>query len=221
MCGRFTLTADRNELIEAFQLDFFPDEYEVSYNIAPTQPILAAVQGKKGRKAGFLTWGLVPYWVKVPKKWKPLINARSESLAEKSSFRHLLARRRCVIFADSFYEWKAEEGKKIPYRIMLENGRPFAFAGLWDRNEHGEEKLTTCTILTTKANERMHFIHERMPVILYEQTQIEKWLNVEQFSFEKAKMVLTSMPDDTIKLYRVSSIVNSPKNNRKECILPV
>ncbi|WAA11067.1 SOS response-associated peptidase [Fervidibacillus albus] len=221
MCGRFTLTTDRDDLIETFQLSFFPDEYDVSYNIAPTQPILAAVQGRDGRRAGFLSWGLVPFWVKDRKRWKPLINARSETISEKRSFRHLLLRRRCVIFADSFYEWKNEGKKKIPHRIMMKDGRPFAFAGLWDRNENSDGKLTTCTILTTKANETMQTIHERMPVILYELDQIDTWLNVEKYSFDEAKTVIGQLPDERTKLYEVSTIVNSPKNNRKECILPV
>ena len=145
MCGRFTLTASREELIERFQLDLFPVDYMPSYNVAPSQQVLTAVQAQDRRRAGFLKWGLVPFWVKDPKQWKPLINARAESLHEKASFKHLLAKRRCIIFADSFYEWNSRGGKRVPFRILLKEERPFAFAGLWDRNQHGDRVLTTCT----------------------------------------------------------------------------
>jgi putative SOS response-associated peptidase YedK len=221
MCGRFTLTVNEQQLIDSFQLEFFPDEYEPSFNIAPSQPVLAAVDSESGRRAGFLKWGLIPNWVKDPKAWKPLINAKSETLTEKASFKQLLNKKRCIIFADSFYEWKKENGKKIPHRIMTKDERPIAFAGLWDRNRVGDKEMVTCTILTTSANEAVKDVHDRMPVILNGEEAVEMWLNTNQFSFNEAKEVMQPYPVEEQKLYIVSELVNSPKNNVPDCIRPI
>ena len=221
MCGRFTLTVNEQQLINYFQLAFFPDEYEPSFNIAPSQPVLSAVHTESGRRAGFLKWGLVPFWVKDTSKWKPLINAKSETLPEKASFKHLLNKKRCIIFADSFYEWKKENGTKIPYRFMKKSEKPFAFAGLWDRNRVGEKDTVTCTILTTSPNEVVKDVHDRMPVILNGEEAIEMWINTQQFSFHEAKEVMQPFPVEEQKLYVVSDLVNSPKNNVPDCILPI
>lgn len=220
MCGRFTLTVSKEELMDQFQLDFFPDDFIPSYNVAPSQNVLSAVQAPNGRRAGFIKWGLVPFWVKDPKKWKPLINARAETLHEKPSFKHLLAKRRCVIFADSFYEWKSRDGKRTPYRILLKEERPFAFAGLWDRNQHGEQVVTTCTIITTEPNDKVANVHDRMPVILQDDG-IEQWLNTERFTYNEVRGLLKPYSGDAMTLYPVSTIVNSPKNNSAECIVPI
>ena len=112
MCGRFTLTVGPDDLIDEFQLELFPEDYQPSYNIAPTQQVLTAIHSKDGRRAGYMKWGLIPFWVKDPQKWKPIINARAETLEEKASFKHLLDRRRSILLADSFYEWKVIGGKK-------------------------------------------------------------------------------------------------------------
>lgn len=221
MCGRFTLTVDSQQLMSYFQLQVFPDHYMPSFNIAPSQPVLAAVESNGVRRAGYMKWGLVPYWVKDLKKWRPFINARSESLTEKKSFKHLLAKRRCIIFADSYYEWKIENGKKTPYRILKTDGIPFAFAALWDRNQFCDSELVTCTILTTNANEKVQEIHDRMPVILDGQDALEIWLNTKEYPFEETKELLKPYPQDRQKFYRVSDLVNSPKNNMQKCILPL
>lgn len=220
MCGRFTLTVGKDELIDMFELVSFPDEYDPSYNVAPSQKVLAAVQAPNGRRAGFLQWGLVPFWVKDPKKWKPLINARAETLHKKPSFKHLVARRRCVIFADSFYEWSSRDGMRTPFRIFLKEEKPFAFAALWDRNEYGNEILTTCTIITTAPNEKVANVHDRMPVILHDEA-VEKWLNTERYSYNEVRNLLQPYPAEAMNLYPVSTLVNSPKNNSPECIVPV
>lgn len=217
MCGRFTITVNKEELIEQFTLQLFPEDYSPSYNVAPSQKVLSAVHAAGGRRAGFLKWGLVPFWVKDPKKWKPLINARSESLHEKPSFKHLLAKKRCVIFADSFYEWSIRDGSRTPYRILLTDGKPFAFAALWDRNRHGEQEITTCTIITTSPNEKMATVHDRMPVILQGEA-VEKWLNTERYPYQEVKDLLRPLDNDAITMYQVSTIVNYPKNNSPECI---
>lgn len=220
MCGRFTLTVEKEQLIDAFQLEFFPEEYEPSYNISPSQQVLAAVHTDAGRRAGYLKWGLVPFWVKDTKKWKPLINARSESVAEKASFKHLVNKRRCIIFADSFYEWKTEEGRKTPYRILTKSEKPFAFAALWDRNRTETSDIVTCTILTTSANELVKDVHDRMPVILDNEEAVEVWLNVDEYNFNDAKEVMDPYPANKQKLYPVSTLVNSPRNNTPDLLLP-
>lgn len=221
MCGRFTLTVEPFELMDGFQLELFPEDYQPSFNIAPSHNILAAVQSNSGRKAGFLKWGLVPYWVKESKQWKPLINARAETIAEKASFRHLLNQKRCIIFADSFYEWKAVGGQKSPYRIMRRDDKPFAFAGLWDRNSNSPKSQVTCTIITTDANPMVQNVHDRMPVILESASAIEAWINVKEASFQEAQSYIKPLPEELMKLYEVSSLVNSPISNGIECIQPI
>lgn len=220
MCGRFTITVEPVELIDLFNLDFFPGDYQPNFNIAPTQQVITAVQTESGRKAGFIKWGLVPYWVQTPKQWKPLINARAETLNEKSSFKNLVHKRRCIIFADSFYEWKKVDNKKQPFRIMRKDEKPFALAGLWDRNQQ-EKDLITCTIITTEANELVQNVHDRMPVILDSDETIELWLNTKEYSFKDTESILQPLASDQMKLYEVSPIVNSPKNNCLECIQPI
>ncbi|RDI43074.1 SOS response-associated peptidase [Falsibacillus pallidus] len=212
MCGRYTLNASKEDLIEQFLLDDFPELFEPSYNIAPTQNVLGAVQKKNERKAGYIKWGLVPYWVKDMKKWKPLINARAESIEEKPSYNKLLEKRRMIILADSFYEWSTIDGSKQPYRIQLKEKRPFAFAALWDRNNED----TTCTIITTEANEDMAGIHERMPVILKDDSAIHHWLS--DSPFHDVKHLLIPIEDGSLTNYAVSSLVNSTRNVSKECI---
>jgi len=131
MCGRYTLTDPGDELIRHFQLSGLPAEYTPRYNIAPTQPVLAVIDAD-GRRAGMLRWGLIPGWAKDPAIGNRMINARAETLVEKPAFRSAFRRRRCLIPADGFYEWKTVSGRKQPYRIVRKDGGVFAFAGLWE-----------------------------------------------------------------------------------------
>jgi putative SOS response-associated peptidase YedK len=216
VCGRFSLTTPLEELVRQYLIDEFLEEWQPRYNIAPTQKVLSLISHKGKRRAGEITWGLVPHWADR-KKWKPLINARSETLLEKPSFNSLVHSKRMVIFADGFYEWKKEKDQKVPVRFQLKEEEPFVFAGLWDRN--GE--ITTSTILTTGANAIVQPVHERMPVILTSQEAIEKWLNIDDYSFEEASSVLTPLQKDQMKGYQVSDIVNSSKHDSPECIVPV
>lgn len=132
MCGRYTLTDPGAELLRHFQLDSLPPDYRPRYNIAPTQQVLAVIAGDKGRRAGYLRWGLIPSWAKDPSIGSRMINARGETVAEKPSFRTALRRRRCLIPADGFYEWQARNGRKQPIRFTAKDGAVFAFAGLWE-----------------------------------------------------------------------------------------
>lgn len=222
MCGRFTLTIELDLLFERFQhaydrplqKDFFP-----SFNVAPTQSVWSVIRGEKGNKLGRLQWGLVPSWAKDPSFGAKMINARAETLQEKASFKALLHRQRCLVVADSFYEWKKEGTEKQPYRILLKSEKPFAFAGLWSVWKSKKETLGTCTIITTEANRFMSPIHERMPVILKPQDE-EQWLNPAN-SFNDVQTLLTSFPEDDLKMYPISNRVNSARLNDPDLIEPL
>jgi putative SOS response-associated peptidase YedK len=219
MCGRFTLTKSGDALAQAFNLEEIP-EIAPQYNIAPTQNIVAVLRNpeSKKRQAQQLRWGLIPSWAKDASMGAKLINARAETVAEKPSFRSAFKHRRCLIVADGFYEWQKQENKKQPYYFRLLNGQPFAFAGLWEKWQSPDgEEITSCTILTTEANELMQSIHERMPVILNPQ-DYDLWLDPEVKTAEPLKQLLHPYPSDTMNSYPVSTLVNSPKNNSPECV---
>ena len=215
MCGRFTLTLSK-EVIES-ALDVVLDELEPNYNIAPTQNVLSVVAGKDERRAGFMRWGLIPSWAKDKKIGSKMINARSETADQKPSFKPLLSRRRCLIIADSFYEWDQNGGNKQPYRFQLKDEPIITFAGLWDRWQDKENELISCTILTTDANKDMERFHHRMPVILDEDKR-EQWLSRELTDHASLKSLLTPLPDGSITYYPISKEVNSPKNNYPELL---
>jgi len=171
MCGRFTLSIDAQILAEHFGLA--PERMvpvEPRYNIAPTQPIIVVRTNPEllEREAAFMRWGLVPHWAKDLAIGNKLINARSETVEEKPSFRSAFKRRRCLVPADGFYEWRSEAGRKQPYHIRLKDQEVFGIAGLWERRETPDGSvLVTCTLLTTEANATMAQLHHRMPVILH------------------------------------------------------
>ncbi|MCY9406299.1 SOS response-associated peptidase, partial [Bacillus spizizenii] len=180
MCGRFTLFSTFDDIIDRFDIDqFLPkDEYHPSYNIAPSQNILAIINDGSNNRLGKLRWGLIPPWAKDEKIGYKMINARAETITEKPAFRRPLVSKRCIIPADSFYEWKRLDHKtKIPMRIKLKSSALFAFAGLYEKwKTHQGGPLYTCTIVTTTPNELMKDIHDRMPVILTHD-QEKEWLN--------------------------------------------
>ena len=221
MCGRFTLTADAKKLAESF-VDFAPPpENPPRYNIAPSQPV-AVVANTGDNKIDFFVWGLIPSWAKDPKIGNKLINARSETLAEKPSFRTAYRRRRCLILTDGFYEWRKNPDKtKTPMYIQLESQEPFAFAGLWEQwySPHGDEVLS-CTIITTQPNEFMSQIHNRMPVILPPEAYA-RWLDPAEQKPDTLQPLLKPYPAEEMAAYPVSTQVNNPRNNVPDCILPV
>jgi putative SOS response-associated peptidase YedK len=222
MCGRFTLTVDPADLQEAFPDFVFPAKTSPRYNISPSQPILA-LPNDGTNKADFFVWGLIPSWAKDPSIGNRLINARAETLAEKPSFRGALKYHRCLIFADGFYEWQAQPGSKakIPTFIRLKSKAPFVFAGLWEQwhSPDGSE-VKSATIITTEPNELMATLHNRMPVILKPDTYT-KWLNPSPQPSNALLDLLVSYPSHEMEAYPVSTLVNSPGNDRAECILPV
>ena len=176
MCGRFALFASGEEVAERFQLVVLP-LFEPRYNIAPTQSVAAVRSGDEGRSMSFLRWGLIPSWSADPKIAYKLINARSETVAEKPSFRSAFKTRRCLIPSSAFYEWQKTGKSKQPYCIRPRDGGLFSFAGLWEHwNDPQGEVIESCSVLTTAANELMQPIHDRMPVILDSASE-EAWLD--------------------------------------------
>ena len=193
-------------------------DFEISYNIAPSQNVFSIVSDGSNNRGGFLRWGLVPSWAEIPSIGYKMINAREETIDEKASFKTLLKRRRCLIVGDGFYEWKKDEqGNKRPFRMVHKDKHLFAFAGLWDRWEKDGNVLHACTIITTKPNEIMKDIHDRMPVILPKGAQ-KIWLDRNIQDTNELKQLLTPYAAEEMIAFEVSPIVNSPKNNQVECI---
>lgn len=222
MCGRFTLTATPEEIAERFQVDLtFFSRYEKSYNIAPSQSVFAIINDGTTNRGGLLRWGLVPPWAKDEKIGFKLINARGETVAEKPSFRNAFKNKRCLIIADSFYEWKKIGNTKQPMRIMLKDGRLFAMAGLWEKwISPTQEPIYSCTIITTEANNLIKDIHERMPVILKPEDE-KIWLDQSMKDVHFLQSMLQPYSEDEMTTYAVSDFVNSAKNNSIECIAPI
>ncbi|CAH2716035.1 SOS response-associated protein YedK [Neobacillus rhizosphaerae] len=216
MCGRFTLTATFEEIIDRFDIQSFMEEelYSPSYNIAPSQAVLAVINDGKSNRMGFLKWGLVPSWAKDRAIGNKMINARSESLTEKPSFRNAFKKKRCLVIADSFYEWKRHEDKtKTPMRIKLKSDEMFAMAGIWEGWKSPEGKtLYTCSVITTGPNDLMKGIHDRMPVILKPEDE-KIWLDPSISDSKFLHQFLVPFDDNLMETYEVSSLVNSPKNN--------
>lgn len=221
MCGRFTLISDLETIAKTFKIASTSHlSFQPRYNIAPGQLVLAVISDGRQYRIGYLRWGLVPHWAKDQKIGYKMINARAETIDKKPAFRNLFFRRRCLIPADGFYEWKQEKGKKQPYRIIATDRPLFAFAGLWDRWEQHGQMIDSCTIITTSANEKMAAIHERMPVILEEESWGE-WLNPKNRDASYLKMLLRPYPAKKMKAYQISERVNSARNDDPEVIEPL
>lgn len=219
MCGRFTLAWDIQHLMERFDLLYTGTADIVPrYNIAPSQNVLAVVNDGQNNRAGWLKWGLIPSWSRDPSAGSGIINAREETVTQKPSFRQAFYRRRCLIPADGFFEWKKDGERKRPFRIRLRDGQPFAMAGLWERwkGKNGET-IVSCTILTTRANALMEPIHHRMPVILDPRDE-GRWLDRSVTSQAVLQPMLTAYDSRKMEAYEVSSQVNSPKNDTPACI---
>jgi len=217
MCGRFTITADGEVIVSEFGLPDVPFDYRPRYNIAPMQDVLAIVHDGNGRRAGWLRWGLVPNWANDPSVGTRMINARSETISERSAFSEAFEQRRCLIVADGFYEWQRIGNIKVPMRIRLRSDRPFAFAGLWERwTRKGKPAITSCTILTTSPSASIADIHDRMPVILGERER-ELWLD-RTADPETLKQLLQPYPDEELTAYPVSTLVNHVDNDSPDCV---
>ena len=210
-----------------FQIEFPADEIRASYNIAPTQEVLALVHSN-GRRVDKYHWGLVPFWSKDLTLASRLINARAETVAAKPSFRTAFKRRRCLILADGYYEWKGQKGHKQPYFIFLPDRQPFAFAGLWERwkpqtaaGDHEDQiEYKSCTIITRMASKSVRDIHHRMPVILKPEAY-DDWLDPKIQQADYLENILEIRHFRQMKNYAVSKFVNRVQNNTAECIDPL
>ena len=219
MCGRFSLVYDMDVLAGRFLVvGNMAIPMRPNYNVAPTQEVLTIIREEDGNHGGLMRWGLIPSWAKDPAIGNRMINARAETLAEKPSFRTALRKRRCLIPADGFYEWRKEGKRRIPMRIHLKTRESFAFAGLYENWKNPEgEWIQSCTIITTTPNEVMAPIHDRMPVILRRDVE-GLWLDPKAEDIAALVGLLHPYPSEEMEAYEVSSLVNSPKNNVPECI---
>jgi putative SOS response-associated peptidase YedK len=224
MCGRYTLIR-LNDVLEKFPwIEHAPPDLVPRFNVAPTQPVLGVANDRPDRFEHFV-WGLIPSWAKDASIGNRMINARAETLAEKPAFRTALRRRRCLVIADGFYEWKPEPGGgkkpvKTPMYIRMRDARPFAFAGLWDTWRDpagGGSEVRSCTIVTTSPNDLMKDIHDRMPVIVPPE-RYRDWLEKGELDPNLVSSMLDPYPPEQMEAYAVSTYVNSPKNDGEKCI---
>ena len=222
MCGCFTLTLPPELLAGIFGLAELP-RIEPRYNIAPSQQVAAirTLADNDHREFVMLKWGLIPSWAKDPSLGHKMINARSESVHEKPAFRQAIRYHRCIIPSSGFFEWEDEGGKKAPLHIRLKDGSPICFAGLWDQWKSPEgEVVESCSILTTSSNKLIEPLHGRMPVILHPQ-EFALWLDRTITDPEQLKPLYQPYPADLMKMWPVSPIVNSPRNDSPDCIKQV
>jgi putative SOS response-associated peptidase YedK len=220
MCGRFNLRTPASELAKIFAL-IRTAELRPRYNIAPTQPVAAIRQADDGRELALITWGLIPSWADDPQIGSRMINARAETVAAKPSFRSAFKRRRCLIPADGFYEWKqtgAGKGPKQPFHIGRQDGKPFAMAGLWERWAKGAgPAIESCTIITTDANSELRELHDRMPVII-PPDDYDQWLNPNEQEADALMPLLAPYHGDPLEIYPVSRAVNNPRHDDADCV---
>ena len=220
MCGRFTLFVSSELLSAHFRLDS-SENIIPQYNIFPSQTIPCIIQDVTGKRViKFFRWGLIPGWAKDPKIGNRLINARSETVETKPAFRSAFKYRRCLIPSSGFFEWKRIEKRKHPYFIGISNGEPFAFAGIWEHWTDPDGKaVETCAILTTTCNDLVGDIHNRMPVIL-KSGDYDLWLNPEA-PVDALKNLMKPFPAELMETHEVTNLVNNPRCNTPECIIPV
>ncbi len=221
MCGRYTLTAPGEVLGEIFETEESVD-WAPRYNLAPTQEVAVLGLDPQGSRSILkMRWGLIPSWAKDPAIGNRLINARAETVAEKPSYRSSFKKRRCLLLADGFYEWKKVDGIKQPYYFRLEGHRPFAVAGLWSRwRRDGDEGILSCSLITTEANPATREVHDRMPVILRPQ-DYDSWLNPVGDDAEAHLDLLRPYPGDDLEAFAVSTRVNNPRNDAADLIEPL
>jgi putative SOS response-associated peptidase YedK len=219
MCGRFTMATHPAALEERFHARLATELAVPTYNAAPSQAQLTILNDHPAAIVR-AAWGFVPEWADGRPDVKPLINARAETVATKPFFRDAFKRKRCLVLADGFYEWKRAGKGKVPYRIALKTEQPFAFAGIWSAVHDAQGEVhSTFAILTTEANALVAQIHTRMPVILREQDEAD-WLNP-SLALDAAQALLVPLPAELLMTYEVSPKVNSPASNSPDLLQPV
>jgi len=217
MCGRFTLQSPADLIRDLFDVEQMP-ELPARYNVAPTQDVACVVEND-GREIVFQRWGLIPFFAKDMAIGNRMINARAETIAEKPSFRAAFKRRRCLILADGFYEWKKTDEGKVPCHITLKDKSCFGFAGLWESWKSPEqETVRSCTIITTESNETLKPLHHRMPVILKAEDH-DTWLDQGLEERDVLQSLLVPYANDAMSFREVSKKVNSPRNEGADLLL--
>ncbi len=221
MCGRYSQTLTPDQIDEAFGPITLPQNLKPNYNVAPTQ-LAPVITNRHPQQVELFEWGLVPFWSKDGKNTAKMINARSEGILSKPSFRKPIRERRCLVIGDSFYEWRREGKQKQPYRITPSNGEPLVLAGIWeywrDKQDEENQKLTF-SIITTEPNAEMSKVHNRMPVVLNSPALREAWLS--ELSEDEIVEILHTPPDGSLQLYAVPPLVNSVRNNGPELHAPL
>jgi putative SOS response-associated peptidase YedK len=239
MCGRFVSASSPQILAERFGVaEITIEPREPDYNVTPRAWVPAVRERARDdpptRVLSLLRWGLVPSWAKSPSVGDRQINARSESITDRPSYRRAFERRRCIIPADAFYEWKVADAAgrprppRVPYLVRRRDGEPLAFAGLWEiwrdpdvaDDDDPDAWLRTCAIVTTRANEVLAPIHERMPVVLSEGVW-DTWLDPRYGATDTLQTMLEPAPDEWLEVYEVSPRVNKPENNDARLLDPV
>jgi putative SOS response-associated peptidase YedK len=217
MCGRFALLTHAEALMKRFGVEEVIKRPEPRYNITPSQNVTVVIQ-RETRQLTEMRWGLIPFWAKDVSIGNKMINARAESLIEKPAFRSAIKKRRCLVLADGFYEWRKVGKVKIPMHIRLRNREPFAFAGLYEywKTKSGK-MLESCTIITTTPNDLIKPIHHRMPVILNQEHE-SAWLNSENQDLATLLAMLKPYNLVQMEAFEVSDFVNSPRNQGPLCI---
>ena len=212
MCGRFSFSFTERIIEERFGISIYPHEFKACYNCAPSQN-LAVISNENPSILSYYRWGLIPFWAKDKTIGNKMINAKAETILEKPSFKNAFKNRRCLVLADSFYEWK-NSVEKIPYRILMKDESPFAMAGIWDKWQDSEgNDIYSFAIITTQANEIMTKLHHRMPVIIRKDEEIN-WLTFSDIDYHKN--ILCKYNSDEMKFYPISKLVNSPANDIAE-----
>lgn len=215
MCGRFTLTAPAEQIRDLFDIKELP-ELAPRYNIAPTQDVVVIRGDENSRESAMVRWGLIPFWADDPSVGNRCINARSETVAEKNSFRRAYQKRRCLIPTTGFYEWKKMGDEKQPFYIYLKGSKLGAFAGLWETWKGNDETIESCTILTTKPNDLVAELHDRMPVFLEENTW-DLWL-AEHADDEDLRPLFGPLDSDKFDAHPVSSSINKATNDKPDLV---
>ncbi len=220
MCGRFVTISSIPSIEMAFDIEQPSLDLKPSYNIAPGQKIHIVINDGQ-RRLIRCRWGFIPFWAKDPSIGYKMINARSETITKKPSFKNVFKKNRCLIVADGFYEWRKEGKIKIPIYIHHKSGEPFGFAGLYNSwTAPGGDPICTCTIITTNANKLLRPVHDRMPVIIPKEKH-ELWLDPTKQDETDLLPLLKPFDSKEMATYDVSQVVNSPKNNSPACIKPI
>ena len=222
MCGRFTQERPASELAEIFAAEPLVDDPGPRFNVAPTDEVLVVVQREERRAITAYRWGLVPHWSADIKAGSRMFNARAETLTTSPAFREAFKRRRCLIPAESFYEWKREGSVRQPYRVVREDGRPLVFAGLWAgwKDPSTEQVRRTCTIVTTTPNEAVADLHDRMPVLIPDNAW-ERWLQPTATAPDELLAMLQPTDDIALRIYPVNRDVNDVRRDGPELIEPL